>query len=105
MECRCSCSSEKTEPPCGSPRSLPSKLAIHRDISPDALDWLLEFMQDEREALLALSAGRHAWGHFRYGDSLMYEYDAPRLRAEIAEELADAINYAARLLELMLSSS
>lgn len=65
-----------------------------------AVTWLLAFLDEYREELIHLARGRQVLGHFLYADTLMYEYDARRLAAEIAEELADAIVYAARRLDL-----
>lgn len=55
-------------------------------------------MRGEPDELIAIARGRHAWGHYRYGDGLMYEYDQDELVANAAEELADAINYLALML-------
>jgi hypothetical protein len=71
------------------------------DRSADAsVTWLLAFLEEYREPLIHLARGRQVAGHFLYGDKLMYEYDRERLVAEIAEELADAIVYGARRLDL-----
>lgn len=65
-----------------------------------AVTWLENFLYEYREPLMVLARGRQVAGHFLYGDRLMYEFDRDRLAAEIAEELADAIVYAARRLDL-----
>jgi hypothetical protein len=74
-------------------RKLDDKLATFDLFSDAACDELIRLLTDEREYLKRLAAGRHATGHFLYGDSLMYEYDQTRLLTETAEELADGINY------------
>jgi hypothetical protein len=76
------------------------KLAAFDASSEAAVTWVLEFLDEYRDELIHLARGRQVLGHFLYGDKLMYEYDRPRLAAEIAEELADAIVYAARRLDL-----
>jgi hypothetical protein len=45
-----------------------------------------------------MARGRHAEGHYRFGDSLMFEYGQEQLVAEAAQEIADAVCY----LSLML---
>jgi|DewCreStandDraft_4_1066084.scaffolds.fasta_scaffold31704_3 hypothetical protein len=86
---------------CGCAQPLTGKLEEHDAHAEAAVDWLRAFLDEYRVELLALARGRHVLGHFRYGDRLMYEYDRDRLAAEIAEELADAIVYAARRLALL----
>lgn len=66
----------------------------------DAVGWLKMFLDEYEDALIHLARGRQVAGHFLFGDKLMYEFDRQRLTAEIAEELADAIVYAARRLDL-----
>jgi hypothetical protein len=74
-------------------RKLDDKLKTFDLFSDAACDELIRLLTEEREYLKRLAAGRHATGHFLYGDSLMYEYDQTRLLTETAEELADGINY------------
>jgi hypothetical protein len=74
-------------------RRLDDKLETFDLFSDAACDELVRLLTEEREYLKRLAAGRHATGHFLYGDSLMYEYDQTRLLTETAEELADGINY------------
>jgi hypothetical protein len=74
-------------------RKLDDKLETFDLFSDAACDELVRLLTEEREYLKRLAAGRHATGHFLYGDSLMYEYDQTRLLTETAEELADGINY------------
>jgi len=65
-----------------------------------AVSWLIAFLEEYREPLIDAARGRLVEGHFRYGDRLMYEYTAEQLNAETVQELADAINYQARKLDL-----
>ena len=60
-----------------------------------AVRYLIDWLRDEPDAIAAMARGRHAEGHYRYGDSVMYEYDQRTLDAEAAQELADAVNYIA----------
>lgn len=60
-----------------------------------AVRYLIDWLRDDPEGLVAIARGRHAEGHYRYGDSVMYEYDQRTLEAEAAQELADGINYIA----------
>lgn len=80
--------------------SLEQKLHDFDVHAPAAVSWLIAFLTEYEDALIHLARGRQVSGHFLYGDKLMYEFDRPRLAAEIAEELADAIVYAARRLDL-----
>lgn len=80
--------------------SLERKLADFDREAPAAVRWLIAFLEEYEEALIHLARGRQVRGHFEFGDKLMYEYSRERLAAEIAEELADAIVYAARRLDL-----
>ncbi len=80
--------------------SLESKLADYDRRAEPAVDWLLAFLAEYREALIHLGRGRQVRGHFEYQDKRLYEFGPERLAAEIAEELADAIVYAARRLDL-----
>jgi hypothetical protein len=81
-------------------RPVKDKLAAFDASSEAAVTWVLEFLEEYRDELIHLARGRQVSGHFLYGDKLMYEYDRARLATEIAEELADAIVYAARRLDL-----
>ena len=80
--------------------SLEAKLHDFDRNADEAVTWLIAFLEEYREPLIHLARGRQVSGHFLYGDRLMYEYDRDRLAAEIAEELADAIVYGARRLDL-----
>jgi hypothetical protein len=80
--------------------ALESKLDDFDRNADAAVAWLAAFIEEYREPLIHLARGRQVSGHFLYGDRLMYEFDRDRLAAEIAEELADAIVYAARRLDL-----
>lgn len=65
-----------------------------------AITWLVNFLEDYREPIVHAARGRLVEGHFRYGDRLMYELSREELAAEIVQELADGVNYAARRLDL-----
>ena len=73
--------------------SLADKLASFDEHAEAAVDELLAWIQRDRAALIALARGRLVEGHYRYGDRLMYEYDAAELQAEASQEVGDAINY------------
>lgn len=79
---------------------LDEKLADFDRNAAAAVRWLALFLEEYEDSLIHLARGRQVLGHFLYGDTLMYEFDRKRLAAEIAEELADAIVYAARRLDL-----
>jgi hypothetical protein len=55
--------------------------------------WLIDWLRDNPEEILAVARARLVTGHYVHGDSVMYEYDQGRLQKEILEELADAVNY------------
>jgi hypothetical protein len=74
-------------------RGATAKLEAHEQWAPAAIRYLIDWLREEPETLMAMGRGRHAEGHYRYGDSVMYEYDQRTLVAEAAQELADAINY------------
>ena len=82
------------------PVSLEAKLSDFDRNADASVTWLIAFLEEYREPLIHLARGRQVAGHFLYGDRLMYAFDRDRLAAEIAEELADAIVYGARRLDL-----
>jgi hypothetical protein len=95
--CRCqaaSCSPGKSQ----EAAAIDAKLAALEEWGPASVRYLIDWLREEAEPLLAMAKGRHAEGHYRYGDTVMYEYSQDVLRAEAAQELADAINYVALLL-------
>lgn len=75
------------------------KLRLHEEHAPSALEFIVRWLGEEPELLIAVSRGRHAEGSLLYGDRLMYEYDDERLLSEAAQELGDAINYISTLLQ------
>lgn len=81
-------------------RDLDDKLTTFDGSADAAVSYLIRWLETDREALIALAKGRHVEGHYRFRDGLMYEYDADTLKAEASQELADAINYIARRLDL-----
>lgn len=85
--------------------SLDAKLAAHEEWAPTAVRFLIDWLRDDGSDLIAVARGRHVTGHYRYADANYLEYDADRLLAEAAEELADAINYIARRLALLDEAS
>jgi hypothetical protein len=72
-----------------------AKLEAHDEYAKLALRYLIDWLRDDPEPLLAMARGRHAEGHYRYGDTLMFEYGQDELVAEAAQEVADAICYLA----------
>lgn len=80
--------------------SLDEKIAAFDAKAPAAIRWLSLFLEEYEDAIIHAARGRLVEGHFRYGDRLMYELSREQLAAEIVQELADGVNYAARRLEL-----
>ena len=78
--------------------AINTKLEQHDEYARAAVRYLIDWLRDDPEPLLAMARGRHAEGHYRFGDSLMFEYSQNELTAEAAEEIADAICYVALLL-------
>jgi hypothetical protein len=76
-----------------------AKLAAHDEYAKAALRYLIDWLRDDPDTLLAMARGRHAEGHYRYGDTLMFEYGQDELVAEAAQEVADAICYLALMLQ------
>ena len=81
------------------PSPAVDKLLAHDEYAKAAVQYLRDWLRDEPEPLLAMARGRHAEGHYRYGDRLMFEYGQDELVAEAAQEVADAICYIALLLK------
>lgn len=73
--------------------SIAAKLASFDEHADAAVDELLGWIARDRDALIAAARGRLVEGHYRYGDTLMYEYGIDELKAEASQEVADAINY------------
>lgn len=80
-----------------SPRAaaINAKLEALREHHRAAVMYLVDWLREEPEPLLAMADGRHAEGEYRYGMVGMYRLSADELEAEAAQELADAINYIA----------
>lgn len=93
----CSCFPANEVCPSGV-RCVERKLDAHDEFAAGAVKYLIDWLQDEPEPLLAMARGRHAEGHYRYGDTLMFEYSQEELKAEAAQEIADAICYVSLLL-------
>lgn len=60
-----------------------------------AVYYLIDWLREDMHPLAHQARGRQVEGHYRYRDSLMYEYGQDELIAEASQELADAINYIA----------
>lgn len=86
--------------PLGSDVSLDAKLAVFDEHAERAVDELLDWIGRNRGDLVAVARGRHVLGHYLYEDANFLEWDARRIRAEAAEEIADAIVYLSRLIHL-----
>jgi hypothetical protein len=76
-----------------------AKLEAHDEYARSAVRYLIDWLRDDPEPLLAMARGRHAEGHYRYGDTLMFEHSQETLVAEAAQELADAVCYLALMLK------
>lgn len=57
-------------------------------------------MDQLRDELITIARARHISGHFVHRDGKLFEFDEGRLDKETLEELADAIVYQARRLDL-----
>lgn len=75
--------------------SLNGKLASVDRREEQAKTFLLTFIDQYWDELVLMAKGRLVRGHFEYEDRNYKEWGAERLLAELAEEIADAINYAA----------
>lgn len=65
-----------------------------------ACAWLRAFLSEYEPELIDIARGRLALGTFAFPDGPLYRKTREELAVEIAEELADAIVYADRRLEL-----
>lgn len=79
---------------------LAAKLRHHDTYAQGAIDYLIEWLQQYPEELLAIARGRYVIGHIRWGDSNWASLSTDDLVAEASEELADGIAYIARKLWL-----
>lgn len=77
-------------------RAVRTKLEDFDKHAEAAVDHLIALLQADRDQLIVYARGKLVWGHYRYQDKLMYEYEAQQLVAEAVEEIGDAINYLAR---------
>ena len=75
--------------------SLAGKLAAVDRRGEQTKTFLLAFIDEYWDELTLMAKGRLVRGHFEYEDRNYKEWSAERLLAELAEEIADAINYAA----------
>ena len=83
---------------------LDAKLKRYDEFSQAAVDYLVSWLQEYPEELIAVARGRHIMGHLRWGDKNWGEYSEDDLLAETGEELGDAIVYIARMLWLKSTS-
>jgi len=80
--------------------ALDAKLDVFDSHAEDAVSFLIQWLTDHGDDLIAVARGRHVEGHYRYGDVGLFEHDTGGLLAEAAQELADAIVYTARRIHL-----
>lgn len=74
--------------------ALTDKLAAVDRHGEKTRTFLHAFLDDYWDELALMAKGRLVRGHFQWADANYLEWDANRLLAELAEEIADAINYA-----------
>lgn len=79
---------------------LDAKLERFDQHAAQAVAEILEWLSAHPEQLIAVARGRHVTGHMLYEDANFAEWELPRLRKEVAEELADAICYTTRAIWL-----
>jgi hypothetical protein len=72
---------------------LDTKLEEFDRWAEDAVDFLLDLIEQERKHLIIQARGRLVEGHYRYADKYMFEKSPQELLGEISQEAADAINY------------
>lgn len=84
---------------------MDAKLKRHDKLAKASVDYLIAWLQDYPEELIAIAKGRHVTGHLLYGDRNYAEWDDDRLAKETAEELADGINYTIEVLSRQLYGS
>lgn len=75
--------------------SLAGKLSAVDRRGEQTKTFLLAFIDEYWDELTLMAKGRLVRGHFEFEDRNYKEWSAERLLAELAEEIADAINYAA----------
>lgn len=71
----------------------------------DALDELIRTLERNRDEIIAVARARHITGHFAHGDGQLFELSEGLLDVETWEELADAVVYTARKLDLRHGSA
>jgi hypothetical protein len=82
------------------PLTLDAKLEAFDWNAEQAVDEIIDWLTRHRGDLIAVARGRHVTGHYLYADRNFAEWDTDRLRKEAAEELADAIVYLTRIIDL-----
>jgi hypothetical protein len=89
---------DTTDSECPRKGTVALKLEQHDEFAPAAVRYIIDWLRHEPEPLLAMARGRHAEGHYRFGDKLMFEHSQETLLAEAAQEIADAVCYLSLLL-------
>lgn len=74
-------------------RQLKKKQSDLEDWAGASVRYLIDWLRDNPDEVMALARARLVTGHYVYGDKRMYEYDQGRLLKEVLEELADAVIY------------
>ena len=80
---------------------LDAKLEVFDLHAGAAVGEIIAWLADHEAELVALARGRHVEGHYRYEDKGLFEHSHQELRAEAAQEIADAIVYLARRRHLL----
>ena len=80
---------------------LDAKLGVFDEYAEETVDELIDWLTNHGDDLVAMARGRHVEGHYRFGERGLFEYDVNHLKAEMAQELADAIVYGARRRHLL----
>lgn len=81
-------------------RSIVDKLDRFDRHADHALTRVVQMIEEMRDEIVTVARARHITGHFVHHDGELFEYDAGRLDKETLEELADAVVYQARRLDL-----
>jgi hypothetical protein len=79
------------------PRNLEEKLEVFDIHCEEAVDFLLSWISENRDELIAKARSRHISGHHVHGDGELFEFTPEQLKEERIEELADAVVYQTRL--------
>lgn len=82
-------------------QDLRAKLDVFDKNSREAACYVVSWLAEHSDDLIAVARGRHVMGHYRFQERGLFEYDVDGLLAEAAEELADAIVYIARRIAIL----